>query len=159
MEGFKDMFSKYSTLFSSYPTPDLHPFYKLLVSQWDSSIDEIKSKTDINCDDIFFLYLRDIAGKTNKDYFHFLFKFTVLFRECINSINKKRSDTEEPGLPDHTQIANAEQVPDTCNEFITEFMDPNDYYGLETSELIEAIQHLCFWLYFSHYTTSRLTLL
>jgi len=149
------MFIKYSGLFSIYPQHEEHPFYKLLVSQWNTPMEEIKSKQEINCDEIFFLYLREIANKTNKDYFHFLFKFTVLFRECINKLKRG----EELGAPDHTQNANAEQVPDTCNEFITEFMDPNDYYGLETSELIEAIQHLCFWLYVNHYTTSRLTLL
>ena len=149
------MFAKYSGLFSSFGSPEVHPFFNELVAHWDVPMENIKTKPDISCDDIFFLYLREASTKTNKDYFHFLFKFTVLFRECINKLKRG----EEAGAPDHTQTANAEQVPDTCNEFITEFMDPNDYYGLETSELIEAIQHLCFWLYVNHYTTSRLTLL
>jgi len=149
------MFSKYTGLFSQFGTPEAHAFYQLLVSKWNTPLEEIKGKADISCDDIFFLYLREVALKTNKEYFHFLFKFSLLFRECINKLKK----SDEAGAPDHTQTSNAEQVPDTCNEFITEFMDPNDYYGLETSELIEAIQHLCFWLYVNQYTTSRLTLL
>ena len=125
-------------------------------SSWNILDETIIAKTDISCDDIFYLYLREVSKKTNKEYFHFLFKFVFLFRECINRLKKVDKPENEV---DYTQTANAETVPDTCNEFITEFMDPNDYYGLDTSELIEAIQHFCYWLYVNHYTTSRLTLL
>jgi hypothetical protein len=85
----------------------------------------------------------------------------ILFRECIN--NLKKNDVEpfkqDGGKVEFTQIYNAENAPDTCNEFIGEFMEPNDYFGLDTGELIEVIQHMCFWLYVNNYTTSRLTLL
>ncbi len=83
----------------------------------------------------------------------FLVKFVSLFRECINNI-KKREDGAEA-----SQYESADGVPDLCNEFITEFMETNDNFSLETTELIEIIQHFCNWLYDSKYTTSRLTLL
>lgn len=82
-----------------------------------------------------------------------------MFRECINQIRKGDKSESDPTYIPFTQINNAEHVPDSCNEFITEFMDPNDYFGLETNELIEAIQHFCYWLYVNQHTTSRLTLL
>lgn len=78
-----------------------------------------------------------------------------MFRECINKLKKNVDNLKE----EFTQTNNAETVPDTCNEFIIDFMEPNDYYGLDTNELIEAIQHLCYWLYVNNFTTSRLTLL
>ncbi len=163
LDSFKEIFHKYSEIFKSLP-PSLpagapltndeeHSFRRTITSNWHTSAETIKAKANINCDDIFFLYLQEIAAKTNRDYFHFLFKFIALFRECINKL-KTTEDASE-----FTLSNNAENVPDTCNEFITEFMDPNDYYGLDTNELIEAIQHFCSWLYYNQYTTSRLTLL
>jgi hypothetical protein len=126
-----------------------------MTSQWNTPDTTNKTKQETSCDETFCNYLQEVAQKTNKDYFHFIFKFLILFRECIN---KLRRNAEKPEH-EFTQVQTAETVPDTCNDFIIEFMDPNDYYGLDTNELIDAIQHLCFWLYFNNYTTSRLTLL
>jgi len=120
-----------------------------------------KPKQDLSCDEILAIYLKEISQKTTKDYFHFMMKFVLLFRECINRIKmeivEENKKTDEK--TDFSQLYSAESAPDTCNEFITEFMEPNDYFGLDTGELIEVIQHLCYWLYVSNYTTSRLTLL
>jgi hypothetical protein len=154
-ETFKGIFDKYHTdLFKTLQSDEEHNFRKLISQNWHTPAEKIKANASINCDDVFFLYLQDISFKTNREYFHFLFKFILLFRECINKLKR----TEESTM-DYTSSNNAENVPDTCNEFITEFMDPNDYYGLDTNELIEAIQHFCSWLYYNQYTTSRLTLL
>jgi hypothetical protein len=157
---FKDIFERYNTVFTTGSTYEENPFFKSIAGLWELNMEEMKPKTELTCDEIFYVYLKEVASKTNREYFHFIFKFVVLFRECINKL--KRSEKSEENLTpalEYSQTANAETVPDTCNEFITEFMDPNDYYGLDTGELIEAIQHLCFWLYFNQFTTSRLTLL
>ncbi len=136
----------------------------MLIEKWEtapiqevqqSDSEAVKPRHDIFCDDIFCGYLKEVGAKTNKEYFHFVFKFVILFRECINKLRKNQDKPDE----DYTIFQNAETVPDICNDFIIEFMDPNDYYGLDTNELIEAIQHICFWLYIHNYTTSRLTLL
>lgn len=180
-ECFRDIFSRYNKVFENVADNcESHPFYSNQLANWDKSSLETanapntlavntetneagvennlvngKPRQDISCDEILGNYLKEVSTKTNKDYFHFLFKFLILFRECINKLKKNEANPEEQ----FTTTNNAETVPDTCNEFIVDFMDPNDYYGLDTNELIEAIQHLCYWLYVHNYTTSRLTLL
>ena len=54
-----------------------------------------------------------------------------------------------------------EGLPDLCNEFYGEFMDPNNFFGLDEldkNEIIEIIQHFCIWLFKSEYTKSKLSL-
>jgi hypothetical protein len=100
------------------------------------------------CDYAFWKYVEFCYEKTNKEYFEFIFKFVILFRECIN---QKREEG-------YTKVNNAEIVPDMCNEFVSEFMEAYDYFGLDVTELIEVIQHCCHWLWENHFTSSRLTL-
>jgi len=100
------------------------------------------------CDSAFWKYVEFCYEKTNKEYFEFIFKFVILFRECIN---QKR-------VEGYTKVNNAEIVPDMCNEFVSEFMEAYDYFGLDVTELIEVIQHCCHWLWENHFTSSRLTL-
>jgi len=173
-ECYKNTFSL--ELFSHITNIEQHSFYKTLHEVWfkqsnggdnqnvqanaNSNVNG-KPKQDVTGDEVFATYLKEVGGQSNTEYFHFVFKFVVLFRECINRIKKDSIDplkqTEEK--KEYMQVHTAEAAPDTCNEFITEFMEPNDYFGLDTSELIEIIQHLCYWLYANNYTTSRLTLL
>ena len=122
-------------------------------------IDDPKNMKDekFTCDEIFSFYIREVAQSTNSKYFAFVFKFVLLFRECINSYRGKTG--EQNGDVEFTQVNNAETVPDLCNEFVTDFMENNEYFGLDNNELIEIIQHFCHWLYEKGYTASRLTLL
>lgn len=120
-----------------------------------------QQQKESSCDTAFFAYIKEFYPSTNYDYFHFLLKFVVMFRQCINKL--KRSDNSDPQQvtdPKNyfTQLNNAEGVPDMCNDFVTEFMEPMDYFGMDTMELIEIIQHFCHWLFLKNYTTSRLTL-
>ena len=103
-------------------------------------------------DEIFSKYLQDVNRDSNKEYFEFVTKFVILFRECINK--HKNDNTGE----EFSSKNNADNVHDMCNEFITDFMEGYDYFGLDTMELIDIIQHLCNWLYESKYTTSKLSL-
>ena len=77
-----------------------YPFYKLIIDNWDKKdpfpnkecysdpkLSDISSKIQTySLDELFFLYLNEFANKTNKDYFWFMLKFIILFRECINSL-------------------------------------------------------------------------
>ncbi len=159
-------------MFARFENFSAHPFYNILqetpIKVVENTHDGInnppinKPSQDISCDQVFASYLNDISTKTNIDYFNFIFKFVLLFRECINTVRKGVNEVDPNDVnagKEFTQINNAENVPDTCNEFISEFMEPHDYFGLDTGELIEVIQHLCFWLYVHNFTTSRLTLL
>ena len=90
-----------------------------------------------------------------------VYKFIVLFRECINNIKKTKVKDEykTEKEKEYSQLFSAEAIPESCNDFFLEFMQPNGYYGLNEQELIELAQHFCFWLYCNKYTHSYLTLL
>jgi hypothetical protein len=107
-----------------------------------------------NADEVCAKYIVDAFPQCNRDYFLFLVKFVVLFRECTNKINNSDDINIE-----YTSVSKGECFPDMCNAFITDFMENNDYFGLDVNELIEIIQHFCNWLYENKHTTSRLTLL
>ena len=107
------------------------------------------------------MYLREFSKKTNKNYFWFLLKFIVLFREFIN---KKKKDSVNKEIltankKEYFQIFNAENIPEICNDFYIEFMEPKYFFGLNQTELIEVIQHYCFWLYSNKYKQAHLFLL
>lgn len=122
----------------------------------DPNLANILPKTDISqlntIDEIFARYLVEAYKDCNKEYYEFVCKFVILFRECINKLKNDSSGEE------FSSKFNADSVPDMCNEFVTDFMEGYDYFGLDTMELIEIIQHLCNWLYENKFTTSKLSL-
>ena len=152
-----------------------YSFYKLVLDNWDVenpfpspeclselSIGEISTKIkSYTLDELFFLYLKEFSKKTNKDYFWFMIKFEVLFRACINSLKDSivRKEDQSENKKFYTEIYNAETVPEMCNDFFVDFMERFNFFGLNKEELIELIQHFCYWLYVNHYTQSHLTLL
>lgn len=137
-ENFNNIYTKYKG-----------KLFKNLDSAEDFSF--IDCKKEGTCDLAFWKYIEFVHEKVNREYFDFVFKFVILFRECINGLKS----TDSGVFSEHET---AEQVPDMCNEFISDFMEANDYYGLDMNELIELIQHCCHWLWENQYTTSRLTL-
>ena len=97
-------------------------------------------------------------NKTNRKFFSLLIKFVLLFRECYD-ISKNRDLEEKKAV---TDTISPEGLPDLCNEFYGEFMEPNNFFGIyepnEKSEIIEIIQHFCIWLFKNEYTKSKLSL-
>ena len=85
-------------------------------------------------------------------------KFILLFRECFNVKNKKEDDINYVA----TQQMIPETLPELCNYFYTEFMENNDFFGIQSdddkNEIIEIIQHFCIWLFKNDYTKSKLSL-
>lgn len=167
-------------IFQDIENIDNYSFYNLIIKYWENSNEnafppeekfcftapekkgEIPSKLDsFNIDQLFFNYLKEFSNKVNDDYLWFMFKFIVLFRECINLKKKHliRSENQSENRKLYTQIYNAETVPEICNYFFLEFLQPYDYFGLLKEELIELVQHFCYWLYKNQYTQSHLTLL
>jgi hypothetical protein len=150
-DSFEHLFTHYKALlFPKVPSYTEHNLYLKVKERSEAADPElVVIKT---ADEVFAKYILEVFGKTNKDYFLFVTKFVILFRECINKYKTVESGDE------FTKVTSAETVPDLCNEFITEFMEQNDYFGLDTNELIEIIQQFCYWLYENKFTTSRLTL-
>ena len=99
-------------------------------------------------------------NQTNKKYFSFMLKFVLLFRECYNiSKNKEKKEDEKKFV---TNSLSPEELPNLCNEFYGEFMEQNDFFGInekdEKNEIVEIIQHFCIWLFKNGYTKSKLSL-
>ena len=160
-------------LFQDISKVEDHSFYPLIVDNWDKEnpfseeecFKAINKKDEplvkiqsYNLDELFFFYLKEFSEKTNTEYFWFMIKFIILFRECINNLRKDLLKTEHQNKL-YTQVYNAETVPEICNDFFIEFMEPYDFFGLHKMELIELVQHFCYWLYSKQYTQSHLTLL
>ena len=109
-------------------------------------------------DSVLFEYLREFSRKTNVDYFWFIIKFVVIFREFLNLNNSKLIPAEDKSTnkEKYTEIYNAENMVNYCNDFYVDFMEPKGFYGLNSNELIELIQHFFYWLYEKKYTTYQL---
>ena len=167
-------------IFQNIENIDKYTFYNLIIENWEKDEadlfppeerfcysvplrkDETPTKLNsYNLDQLFFNYLKEFSKKVNDDYLWFMFKFIVLFRECINLKNKEqiRSENKSDKRQLFTQIYNAETVPEACNYFFLDFLMPYDNFGLNKDELIELVQHFCYWLYINQYTQSHLTLL
>lgn len=122
---------------------------------------EIKPENDtkdaklVFYDESILRYLSEAASKVNRQYFDFMCKFCILFRESFNRQKRKENNLPE----DYSSKHNAEEVPDRCNDFIAEFMEQNNYFELDSNEVIEIIQHFCHWLYDKSFTTSVLSLM
>ena len=165
-------------LFTNFEKVEDYNFYDLIIKNWEKekpdieqecyyddnqiTIDTQLKKVNSPCvDGLIYLYLREVSKKTNKDYFWFLIKFTVLFREFVNQKKKDlvRKEIMTDDKKEYSQIFNAESIPDICNDFYIDFMEPHNFYGLNQDELIEVIQHFCYWLYSNKYSQAHLYLL
>jgi len=159
---FKDLVLQYKANFlKEYNSIDDHPLFRLLkesISNPQSTPLKANPSETKKFDQVSIEYLRDVIKKTNEEYFIFAFKFVVLFRECINVL----FNAENKSHKEYCEVNGAEVAPDKCNEFITEFMEKNNYFGLSSEdlkyEIIEIIQQFCFWLFENGYTSSRLSL-
>ena len=147
-------------LFSHPKSYEENPILKNLVENADVVT---KPKNERACDEVFYEYLHVFKDKTNRKYFTLLTKFVLLFRECYDISKTKdiKDDKDEPKKA-VTDSISPEGLPDLCNEFYGEFMEPNNFFGLEESyeknEIIEIIQHFCIWLFKNEYTKSKLSL-
>ena len=137
---------------------------KLLLAESNNAIENIDKK-ERKCDDVFYEYLLIAQKETNEEYFLLILKFILLFRECFNLSKKKKeegSGNNEKGNEEATVNTLPETLPELCNEFYTDFMENNHFFGVdsddEKNEIIEVIQHFCIWLFKNEYTKSKLSL-
>ena len=178
-ENFRTIFRelKFET-FKELNSVNDYPLYQLVTNLWTiedpalakecfSEATQIKKENNEiikNCpnppmEQVFYLYLKFISGYTNKNYFGFVQKFIVLYREYINNFKKTIVKDEYKSGKDNTfsQLFSAEGIPESCNDFFLEFLQPKAYFGNKGDEFIELAQHFCFWLYSKRYTQPYLT--
>ena len=115
-----------------------------------------KPQNEKTCDEVFTEYLITFINKTNRQYFSFILKFILLFRECYEiSKNKDKKEDEKKAV---TKALSPDGLPDLCNEFYGEFLEMNNFFGIDKNEIIDIIQHFCIWLFKNGYTKSKLVL-
>ena len=119
-----------------------------------------KPRSQKSCDEVFYEYLCIFKNKSNDKYFTLIMKFILLFRECFDiSKNKNISEANKQQV---TNKIPPEGLPDLCNEFYGEFLESNNFFGIddqdERNEIIDIIQHFCIWLFKNDYTKSKLSL-
>ena len=172
-EHLNNIFNQYKLdIFSNIERIEKYTFYELMIDIWDKEsidlnmesyrdnfcnnekIENYKKYNSPSLDYIFILYLKEFCNQINKDYFLFMSKFVIFFREWINNfkkdIIKEEYKTEKKNK--YSQIFSAESVPDYCNDFFIEFMEPKEFFGLNNNEFLEIAQHFCFWLYLNKYS-------
>ena len=135
-----------------YNNIEEHPFLARFINE--AHIDEFIDKNDI-IDNVLILYLNHIAKICNENYYEKLIVFITLFREYINIFHKTSNNKE------YTTIKNAQDVPDMCNEFINEFLFPDENeinFGLEKQEVIDLTTNLCSWMYTHDFTELKIYL-
>ena len=160
-------------LFNEIDDVENYSFYQLIVENWEKEIpdlihecfiainkieDPLNKIQSYNVDGILFTYLKEFYKNANLEYFWFMIKFIVLFRECVNRLRADLVKKDQQNKL-YSEIYNCENAPEVCNDFLLEFMEPYDYFGMNKEELIELILHFCYWLNFKKYTHLNLSLL
>lgn len=141
-------------------------------------------KNMLNCEQLFGLYLREVASQVNQKYYSQMVQFVLMFRDCLNQYGwQKRAENEckeyygqfeyekvmraklsefqdwSAGM-DFSTGNNAEFAPEICNEFVTVYLEtPGHNLGqLPISEVIDLTQHLSHWLFQHKLTCSKLSM-
>lgn len=151
-------FMFYDFIINNYnsTSPDLgNECYDSLIRSGDPIDKKVQS---CPIDGGFYKYIKYISSNTNETYFKFLLKFIIIFRECINKFRKQfvRSDHITKDKCVYTQLFNAETVPDICNDFCSDYLPMYNNFEMDFNELLEVIQHFCFFLYKEKLTQSHL---
>ena len=135
-----------------------HPLFNKFLNDPHNKNEKIDENENKITDDVFIDYLNKVSAYCNEDFFEKILIFVVLFREYVNQVysNKVENGTE------FTTQEKAEDVPDTSNEFILDFIDPdenNNDFGFSKDECIDLIQNLCHWMYEHNFTCSKLSMI
>jgi hypothetical protein len=133
-----------------------HPFFQKIHGMKNNPNRQLDGETS-KSDEVFADYVLKMANYCNPTYFTKILKFVTLFRECANLLNKDKVRNESK---EYTEIFNAEDIPDISNEFITEFLDPDQStFDINKEDSIDLTQNFCHWLYENNFTCSKLSLI
>ena len=123
----------------------------------DDNFSQQKLKT---MDECFMAYLDYSIKLANTEYYQFICKFVLLFREFINTFKKGNNNTTaNSNLVPFTINNTSDCVPEYCNDFMIDYIEANDNFGLDFDELIDLVQHYCCWLYENGLTMSIISLI
>lgn len=126
---------------------DYNHIIKSIQSQKDYSFFE---NQDNSTDSHMIKYLKYVHTLACKDFFLIIVKFILLLRECINI---------KFGNLFTSSNKTSKFIPELVNEFLTDFMEVNEMFGMEFNQTLDLTQHFCHWLLVSDLTTSKLSLI
>ena len=148
-DAFRHCAKEYPELTEKYENVDQYPLYKLVIDNWNKEKPELEDESYLDnsrnknkeplkkvkspcVDGLFYLYLKEFSKQTNEDYFFFMVKFAVLFRESINILKKDMVTNEiiTEHKKEFTEIFNAEEIPEVCNDFFWILWNLNDFLDL-----------------------------
>lgn len=140
-----------------YSSVEKHPFLSKFKNDnhdiYRNIIDEYQ-KIDVVLID----YLNKMSMFCNPEYYIKLIKFVTLFREHVNQFYGKKNNTDK----EYTEINDAENFPDSANEFLIHFLhsgEKENDFGFNKEESIDLTQNLCYWLFENNYTCSKLSII
>ena len=139
----------------NYDNIESHPFLGEFLKNSHDTLIKIDNEKEIS-DKVFMDYLNKMSMHVNNNYFTKLIIFVTLFRENINLIYKLEGGGE------FTMVKEAEDVPEKSNEFITDFLFPEEQeksFGFNKEESIDLTRNLCNWMYTHNFTCSKLFLI
>jgi len=140
--------------------------YKLLIkeciaslfSEYNKSLKSITSEDDFsifdsqaNSTDSHMLdYLAYVSTLSSKEYYNRIVKLILLFRECLNiKFGNGFTSTNK----------SSKNLPETANDFLTDFMEVNENFGMDFTQILDITQHFCHWLLINNLTSSKLSLI
>ena len=145
---FTLLFNNYKNdIFTTSDKIEKNPFYSLLKENWEKEVpnlDKESYNSMLNCippvllvnkppiDVVLFKYLKYATKIFDKEYFLFVFKFIILFRQYVNLEKKASVNIKyiKSNKREYTQLYDASIIPDFFNDFIVNFMENRNYFDL-----------------------------
>lgn len=124
------------------------------------SEDPASLSADCVCDEVFALYLLDLASKVNREGYLLFVSFLKALRQCLNlkGWSIEGEGDSQGVLEDFCEVRNAQNLPEVSNFFITEFIDgPENHY--DRRKFIGMMLHFNAWLFAHRYSNLKLSLL
>ena len=144
-----------------YFSVEQHPFLNKF-KNYVHDINQKKKNNQETADKVLMQYLFTLSEFCNPEYFTKLIKFVTLFREHVNIFNAKVNENNNAIQKEYTEINDAEDVPNSSNEFITDFLQPdikNEDFSFSKEESIDLTQNLCLWMFDNNFSCSKISLI
>lgn len=121
---------------------------------------------NMSLDEYMVQYLCFIFEFTNFEYFHFSLLFFILYREFLNTCapfySRKSFNNANNNTTEFTSDINTtpQELPNYFDTFVADFLETSNFYEIsEPDEILQIIQHFCYWLFDKGYTTLRISLI
>ena len=128
-------------------------------TKFNSSRHKQVHREHFSCEDVFALYLLEVARKVNTQYYSYVLRFVVMLRESLNEYGKKPEEESQPHPKFYSEKNNALLIPKIANYLVTYyFSETTNVYKIPRNELVDLMRNFCHWLLMNNFTDIRLNL-